>query len=143
MNEIKSRLKKVRLIQLGLIGSIPIFGWVAEFDRGPGSGDWTRRHWWVTGLAIWVASAGSRLRHRLIRKSEDSLKQDPFNTKTLKQWEARNVMVLAMAEGVFMWGLIVRMVLNGALWQASIFYAVGLVLLLLWTPRMPIRTAPN
>jgi F0F1-type ATP synthase membrane subunit c/vacuolar-type H+-ATPase subunit K len=137
MNEIKSKLRKVRLIQVALIAAIAIFGWVAEFDRRPGGNDWTFRHWLVTGLALWGASAGFRLRHRLIILSEGLLAQDPSNPKGLKKWEAGNVISLGVAESVAMWGLIVRMVLGGALWQASLFYLASLLLLLLWTPRMP------
>ena len=142
MNEMKSKLRKVRLIQLGLTVAKPILGWVAEFDRAHGSNDWTLRHWLVTGLALWGASAGFRLRHRLITLSERLVAQDASNPKALKKWEAGNVIGLAVAESVAVWGLVVRMVLGGALWQASLFYAAGLFLLLLWTPRMP-ATASN
>lgn len=140
MNEIKSKLKKLRLIQLALIAVIPIFGWVAEIGRDPGSSEWSLRHWLVTGLALWVALGGFRFRRRMIHRSEELLAQDASNPKALKQWEAGNVLVLAMAEAVVLWGLVMRMVLGGAFWQASLFYSTGLFLLLLWTPRMPITT---
>jgi hypothetical protein len=44
---------------------------------------------------------------------------------------------MAFAENIVLWGLLVRMVLGGALWQASLFYLFGLALLLYWTPRLP------
>jgi hypothetical protein len=62
----KSKLRKLRLIQLALIAVIPILGWVAEFDRDSGSNDWTLRHWFVTGLALWSAFGGFRVRRRLV-----------------------------------------------------------------------------
>jgi len=40
-----------------------------------------------------------------------------------------------------MGGLVVRMVFGGAFWQASLYYAAALFLLLLWTPRTPITSA--
>jgi hypothetical protein len=137
----KSELTKLRLIQWALIAVIPILGWVAELGRGPGSNDWTLRHWVVTGLALWTALGGFRVRRRVLRRSLQSLEKDSSNSKTLKQWEAGHIIGLAMAEGVVQWGLVVRMVLGGALWQASLFYAAGLFLLLLWTPRMPTTAA--
>jgi F0F1-type ATP synthase membrane subunit c/vacuolar-type H+-ATPase subunit K len=140
MSEMKPKLKKLRLIQLAMIAVIPIFGWVAEFGRGRGSRDWNLGHWFVTGLALWSAFGGFRLRHRLLLRSEQAAAKDASNPKALKQWEAGNLIGLASAESVVLWGLVVRMVLGGALWQASFFYAVGLLLLLLWTPRMPITT---
>jgi F0F1-type ATP synthase membrane subunit c/vacuolar-type H+-ATPase subunit K len=141
MNEMmKAKLRKLRLIQLALIAVIPIFGWVAEIGRGRGSSDWTLGDWLVTGVALWAALGGFRLRRRMIGRSEEALAKDASNTKALKQWEAGHVIGLAMAGSVVLWGLVVRMVLGGALWQASLFYAAGLLLLLLWTPRTPIAT---
>ena len=143
MNEMKPKLTKLRLIQWALVAVTPIFGWVAEIGRDPGSNDWTLRHWVVTGLALWTALGGFRLRRRMLRRSLQSLEKDSSNPKALKQWEAGHIIGLAMAEGVVQWGLVVRMVLGGALWQASLFYAVGLLLLLCWTPRMPTTPAWN
>jgi hypothetical protein len=48
---------------------------------------------------------------------------------------------MAFAESLALWGVVVRMVLGGALWQASLFYSVSLVLLLYWTPRLPTELA--
>jgi hypothetical protein len=91
----------------------------------------------VAALALWVALGGFRFRRRLLNLSSRELARDSSSLKALKHWEVGNVIELAMAEGVVLWGLVLRMVLGGALWQASFFYAVGLGLLLLWTPRIP------
>jgi len=81
---------------------------------------------------------GFRLRRRFLQRSGEELAKDASNLKALKEWEAAHLIGLASAEAIVIWG--VRMVLGGALWQASLFYATGLLLLLLWTPRMPITT---
>jgi hypothetical protein len=120
-----------------------IFGCVAEIGRDSGSNDWTLWHWVMTGLALWTALGGFRLRRRMIRRSLQALAKDSSNAKVLKQWDAGHVIGLAMAKGVVQWGLVVRRVLGGALWQASLFYAAGLLLLLLWTPRMRAIPASN
>jgi hypothetical protein len=139
----KSKLRKVRLIQLGLIAVIPIVGSITEilFDRG--NGDWTWLHWLVTGLVLWSVLGGFRLRSRLIHRSEESLAKDPSNSKALRQWEAGQLIGLATGESIVWWGLVLRMAFGGARWQALLFYAAGLFLLLLWTPRLPITTATN
>ena len=143
MSEMKSRLGKLRIIQLGLMAAIPLFGWFAEFHRAPGTSGWTLRHWFVIGLALWGVSAGFRLRHRLISVSARLLAQDSSNLNGLKKWQAGNVIGLAVAESVALWGLVVRMVVGGALWQASLFYAASLFLMLLWTPRLPTTVRSN
>lgn len=139
MNEMKSKLRKLRLIQIAMIAVIPLFLWISESVCGRGSNDWTLRHWFVTGLALWSILGGLRVRHRVLRRSEDALAKDASNPKALGQWQAGHLIGFASAESIVMWGLVVRMILGGALWQASLFYAVGFLLMLLWTPRMLIR----
>jgi len=86
---------------------------------------------------------GFRIRHRLLRRSGEAVKKAASDPKALRQWEVGQVVGLAVAECVAVWGLLVRMVLGGALWQASLFYLVALSLLLLWTPRMPTIASSN
>ena len=133
----ESSLKKVRLIQWALLAAIPLFAWVAEIGRGIGSNEWTWRHWLAVGLAVWSVSGAFRLRRLLFHRSQETLMNNATDAKAAKQWEAGQVIGLAMAEGVAYLGLVVRMVFHGTLWQASLFYLVALFLLLLWTPRMP------
>ena len=114
-----SCLRKLRLIHWGLLASIPFFAAVAEIGRNPGSSTWTWRHWFAAGLCCWVILGAFRLRSRLVDRSKERL-------------------TLAMAEGVAFWGLVVRMVFGGTLWQASPFYLSALALILLWAPRLPI-----
>lgn len=137
----ESVFKKVRLIQLALLLAIPLFAWVAEIGRGNGSSDWTWRHWLAIGLCVWSVSGALRLRSRMLRQSKEKLMRNIADAKAAKQWEAGQIISLAMAEGVAYWGLAIRMVFHGALWQASIFYVTGVLLLLFWTPRMPSGTA--
>jgi len=137
MNEMKSKLRKLRLIQSAYIVAIPLFGWIAESTSGRGSSAWTLWHWVMTGLALWAALGGFRIRHRLIRRTEEALAKDASSPKALRQWQAGHIVGMASAEAIVLYGVVVRMVIGGALWQASLFYVTGLFLLLLWTPRMP------
>jgi hypothetical protein len=129
-----SAYKKVRLIQWALLAAIPLFAWVAEIGRGSGCRDWTWRLWLTMGLAVWSVSAAFRLRSRLMHRSTEKLKNNATDATAVKQWEVGQIISLAMAEGVAFWGLVVRIVFHGTLWQASLFYVMALFLLLLWTP---------
>jgi hypothetical protein len=129
VNEVKSKLVKLWLIQAANILSIPLFGLVAE-SRGPGSSDWSVSHWLMAGLAIYAALGGFFLRRRLIRRSEETLAKDPSDPKALKQWEAGHLIAIMMAEGIVVWGVAVRMVIGGTLGQAAPFYATGFLLLM-------------
>ena len=76
-----------------------------------------------------------------MRRSMGALQNDPANPKSLQQWQAAQIIGMAFAEAVVFYGVVVRMVLGGTLWQAAPFYAAGLFLLLLWTPRLPATPA--
>lgn len=77
------------------------------------------------------------MRSRLLRRSKEKLMNNDADAIATKQWEVAQVISLAMAEGVALWGLVIRMVFHGAFWQASMFYAIAVLLLLFWTPHMP------
>jgi hypothetical protein len=136
-NEMKSRLSKLRLFHVAFIASVPLYVWFAENIQPRCDSNWTSRHWAVTGLAVWTAFGGFRLRRRIIGRSEKALAKNASDTKALKQWEAGQIIGLAFAEAIVLWGVVLRVVLSCALWQTSLFYAAGLFLQLLWTPRMP------
>ena len=137
----KSKLGKLRLIQLAQLVAIPLFARVAESIRAPGNGNWTLWHWLTVGLALYAALVGFFFRRRLIHRSDEALAKDASDPKALKQWEVGHLIGMSMAEGIAIWGVVVRMVIGGTLWQASLFYATGVLLLLLWTPRMPITVS--
>jgi hypothetical protein len=81
MTQIESKVKVMRLIQSGLIASIPIFALVAEVGRGHGSGRWTSLHWLMSGLAVWCIAIGFRYRRRWVSDSQQVLANDASNSK--------------------------------------------------------------
>jgi hypothetical protein len=143
MPEVNRTLRNLRMLQWGLIAASLIFAGVTEIVCVPGSDYWTLKHWLITGLALWAGLGAFRLRNKLLERSRQALAKDASDPKGLKQWEVGHGIALSMAGGVAMWGLVVRFVLIGALRQASLFYAAGILLLLLWTPRPPIVNPSN
>jgi hypothetical protein len=137
VSELKARLSKMRLFQFAMIASVLMFVRMGEMFRHPGSSGWTLWHWVVAGIAIGTVYAGSTIRRRVLARAEMTLVKDASDLKALRQWESGQVLGMAFAESLGLWGLDVRLVLGGALWQASLFYSAGLILLLVWTPRLP------
>jgi hypothetical protein len=133
----ESSFKKVRLIQWALLAATLPLAWVAEIGRSVGNREWTWRLWLAVGLAVWSVSGAFRLRILLVDRSKATLMTNVIDAKAIRQWEVGQIVSLAMAESVAGWGLVVRMVFHGTLWQASIFYVAALFLLLLWAPRLP------
>jgi hypothetical protein len=141
MAEIKSTLRKLRLIQFLLMGFVLICALFAELTAGRTGGRWTGAHWLVAGLAAVSMLEGFHFRHRFVKPSADALARDTRNLKALKRWEAWQLICLTMAGAVACYGLVVRIIFGGTFWQALLFYSVGLFLSVLWTPRRPAAIA--
>jgi hypothetical protein len=141
MNELKASVSKMRLVQLAMIISIPMLGRVAEMTHHPSSNRWTLWRWVVVAVALWIVFLGSSFRRRMLTRAVSALAKDASDPKALKLWEAGHVVGMAFAQNIVLWGLVVRMVLGGELWQSSLFYLAGLFLLLFWTPRLPTELA--
>jgi F0F1-type ATP synthase membrane subunit c/vacuolar-type H+-ATPase subunit K len=137
VRQIKSELRKMRLIHAAFAVSMPLVIWITQSISGYGCSDWTLWYWVMAGLALWAVFGGFQVRGRAIRRSEEALVRDTSNLKALRQWQAGQIIGMAFAEAIVFYGVVVRMVLRGTVWQALPFYAVGLLLLLFWTPRMP------
>lgn len=141
VDKFRSKLRKLRLVQWALIAAVLMFVGVGELGGSPGSNDWTWQHWLVTGIALWAVWGGFRFRRRMLSRSKSTLAKDASDPRAAKQWQAGQLVALWIAQNIALLGLLVRVALGGALWQASMFYAASLALLLLWTPRLPTEPA--
>jgi hypothetical protein len=134
---IDAKLKAWRLLHFALAASLVVCMCGIETVVGPGYSDWTIWHWLIAGLAVYTVAAGFFLRRRLLRLSEKMLAKSPPDPEALQKWQAAQVLGIAFAGGVAQYGLILRIALRSTFWQVSLFYAVGLLLLLLWRPQGP------
>lgn len=76
-------------------------------------------------------------RSKYITASVETLRINPQDAAVMTKWRMGNLFSFAMAESVTLFGLVLKLL--GAEWRiAGVFFAVGLLLLLLWTPRLDI-----
>jgi len=143
VQQILSELRRMRLIHAAFVLAMPLLVWITQSVCGYGRSNWTLWHWVMAGLALWAVFGGFQIRGRAIHRSEEALARDASDPKALRRWQAGQIIGMAFGETIVLYGVVVRMVLRGTLWQAMPFYAVGLFLLLLWTPRMPTTFARN
>jgi hypothetical protein len=74
------------------------------------------------------------LRQKLLFAPAAALVSDPENAVLLRQWRAGNIVSFAFAESVMLFGVILKFL--GERWSiVSIFFGIGLLLLLLWSPK--------
>jgi protein-S-isoprenylcysteine O-methyltransferase Ste14 len=123
VQETKSKLRKLRQIHAVFVVSIPLLVWVAQSSCPSDSTHWTLWHWVITGLALYSAIVGFFFRRKLMRSVEDALRRDVCTPTALKKWQTAQL--VAMAEAIAFYGVVLQMVLGGPLWQASFFYAVA------------------
>jgi len=64
------------------------------------------------------------------------LAKNASDPKALQKWQTAEVLGIAFAGGIVQYGLVLRIALRSTLWQVSLFYAVGLLLLFLWRPQV-------
>jgi hypothetical protein len=137
-----ANLRTLRLLYFVLAASLLVCICGLETIQGAGCTDWTLWHWLITSLAASAVLAGFSLRRKFLRSSETLLARNASDPKALRKWQAAQVLGLAFGGGVAQYGLILRIALKGTFWQASLFYAVGLLLLILWRPQ-ELRLVPS
>jgi len=80
-------------------------------------------------------SVGWTMRGKMLGLSAEALRRDPDDGAGLGQWRAANVLSFAFAETPTLFGLLLKVL--GADWAvAGWLFAGGLILLVLWTPRL-------
>ena len=94
----------------------------------------------VIVLALGVAALGNIgiaffYRSRMIRPAADHLRENPDAGDAARRWRGGVVVSLVFCESVVLFGLALRFI--GASWNVcGIFYAVGILLMLAWTPKL-------
>jgi hypothetical protein len=84
----------------------------------------------IVGLAI-------SLGRRKVRVSEEKLRNNPEDPAALGQWLGAIILLCAFAQCIVLFGFVLKFL--GADWRtAGPFFALGIFLMLLWTPRLDV-----
>jgi hypothetical protein len=82
----------------------------------------------VIGLAVFF-------RMRYVQPNTEALRSNPEDAVALAKWRQGTIISLVCCESVVLFGLSLR--ITGVTWNiCGIFYAVGILLLLAWTPKL-------
>jgi hypothetical protein len=90
----------------------------------------------VIGFAALTSlAAASFLRSRQLPSSSEALRDNPEDVPAARRWRAGVITSLVFCESVVLFGLVLRLI--GVSWNVSaIFYAVGILVMLAWTPKL-------
>jgi len=92
--------------------------------------------------AISYVPIGAILRRKFLNGAEESLRKEPHDAKGLQLWRTGNIFSFAVAESVMLLGVAQKFL--GARWTISgIFFALGLLLLIVWMPRLEMYSSTN
>ena len=92
--------------------------------------------------AISYVPIGATLRRKFLDAAEERLRQEPHDAKGLQLWRTGNIFSFAIAESVMLLGVAQKFL--GARWTISgIFFALGLLLMILWMPRLEMYASTN
>jgi hypothetical protein len=121
-------LQALRTARRFLLGMVVLYVWIGEKD-GPvprAVNPLLRVALYV--LAVSVIGTTLWLRHRELRRAQDSLARQPGDVAALRRWRTIQLVVLSCFLAVPLYGLVLRFQ-GGTFIQALPFYMVGIVLL--------------
>jgi len=129
-------LQQVRLVHLAFVVTWFLFIFVLQFELKPAVRPIEPI---VLGAIVLAAvssvNVGWTMRRKLLARAAEALQQELQDGADLARWRAANILSFAFAESVMLFGFVLKMM--GASWGiAGWFFAGGLILLLLWTPRL-------
>jgi hypothetical protein len=93
----------------------------------------------LAAVAIAEIFTSLRLRARQLTPAIDALRANPEDADAMRRWYSGNIVSFTFAEVITLFGVVLKFM--GAAWNiAGVFFGVGLLLLLLWTPRLDLPT---
>jgi hypothetical protein len=132
---VQQTLQQVRILHVAFVMTWFLFILLLKFVQPPFGATAPEFFPLALGL-VCVSEVGLALffRARLIAVSEDVLRSDPENKAALVKWRTGNLLSFCFAETITLFGLMLKLLGFG--WKvAGVFFAGGLILLMLWAPR--------
>ena len=129
-------LRSLRVIQMAFLVAVVIYIAIAEKVGPREPKDVKQIQVLLMVMAASLVGGILFFRQRLIPPAEEVLRTQPEDANALRRWRTANLITLTLAEAVVLYGLALRF-LGGTLLQAAPFYAAGVLLMVVFTPRRP------
>jgi hypothetical protein len=132
----EATLKKLRIIQIALIAWLAFLIYLAEHIHSSSAALKPAVLWAIVALGIYLMIMILSYRVRRLSPALEKLRHQPSDAAALKKWELWSITILVLSQSLGLYGMCLR-VLGASFSQALGFYAGGIILLLLFTPRRP------
>jgi hypothetical protein len=129
-------LRKLRIIHIALISWLALLIYLAENLHRSSEALKPAVLWALVGCGIYLTMTILVYRVRRLSPALEKVRQQPSDVVALKKWEVWNIVILGLSESLGLYGTCLRF-MGSSFAQAAGFYAGGIVLLLLSTPRRP------
>ncbi len=136
MNQIESAVRLLRTVQLALLVSIVLHAAVGQKIAAEPS-DVTQWHRIFIALAILLVGIAMFFRLRMVRPAAEALRLRPEDAQMLARWRIGSLISLVLCEAIGLYGFALR-VLGGEFSLSAPFYAVAILLMLVWRPRLDV-----
>jgi F0F1-type ATP synthase membrane subunit c/vacuolar-type H+-ATPase subunit K len=136
MSAARVALRGAKLLHGVFLLSAILYVWVPTMIRHDASREVPRAVAFTLGLAA-LSNIGVAIffRRRMVQPAAERLKRNSEDGGAAKLWRGGVIVSLVFCESIILFGLALRFL--GANWSVcGIFYAVGIFLMLAWTPRL-------
>src|SRR5271165_7014017 len=129
-------VQQVRVIHVAFVVTWFLFIFILQYEVKPAE----RPIEPITVAALALAavssvSVGWTMRGKHLAMAAEVLQREPEDAAAIARWRFANILSCAFAESVTLFGFMLKMM--GARWTiAGWFFAGGMILLLLWWPRL-------
>lgn len=140
MNIAQTTLRRMRIIHGVFLLAAILYIWV-PFVAVHNNGRTVTREFVATFslalgvMVLCIIGLAAYFRSRYVHPSSEKLRDNPDDAEAAGNWRKGIVLSLVFCESIVLYGLVMRIL--GVGWNISgIFYAVGILLMLVWTPRL-------
>jgi cytochrome b561 len=133
----EQHLRTIRYIHFAILVSVVLYIALAEFVKRDSNGDISSEIYWTLAIVgAGLAATAFLVRQMMLDPAHQTLHLEPNDAAAVGRWRVGHIMIFSCCEGLVICGFLARF-LDSSVTQALPFYAVGIILLLLFYPRTP------
>jgi hypothetical protein len=140
VNPIANALRQTRILQLAFLATVPLFVFelsIIHPQPRPFNPVFALALAFVSATDIGIAFS---FRVRKLHAAEERLRSNSQDAAALILWRSGVIISYCFAEAVVLFGFVLK-ILGGPWNIAGIFFAVGVLLMFAWTPRLDVPSA--